>query len=328
MSRICLYYIPELEQDRWVPGDRYWRPLVRRVVRGVPRPSGVDKVFINLCLGLDKLGVEYKVNLPYRQLRKGDRVGVLGRGKNCLRGYNQDIPIVAGIGLMTHPSEWPDLFKQYPVVKYLQHSNWASEVYKPYFGNRCAVWPVGIDTEFWQPIVTDKSTDFLIYDKVRWNYAQRTKDLIDPIRQLLVSKGLSFEELRYGSYEPNEYKQALSRCHAMIFLCEHESQGIAYLECLSSNIPILAWDVEECLDPKRFEWQMPKIQATSVPFWDVRCGLKFETIDEFKLQLNTFLCKLREHRFSPRDYVLENLTLEKCAQHYLDILDQSQFETS
>src|SRR5918912_1503345 len=166
MSRLCLYYVPEPARDRWVPGDRYVRPLVRRVVRGAQRPGGLDKVFINLCLGLDKLNIEYKVNLPFKQLRRDDRVGVLGLGRTCLNGYHQSNSIVAGVGLMTHPSEWPTLCEDYPVVKYLQHSAWANNVYKPYFGSRCGIWPVGINTEEWLPAEpSGKSIDFLIYDK-------------------------------------------------------------------------------------------------------------------------------------------------------------------
>jgi glycosyltransferase involved in cell wall biosynthesis len=323
MSRLCLYYIREPERDRWLPGDRYIRPSIRRLVRGVSRPGGVDKVFINLRLGLNKLGIQYEVNLPFKQLRKGDRVGILGRGLSCLNGYDRSNPIVAGIGLMTHPSEWPDLCQQYPVVKYLQHSHWANDVYKPYFGERCTIWPVGIDTDFWQPAPQEsKSVDFLIYNKIRWDYDQRVADLLTPIRQLLTQQGLSFEELRYGSYKQEDYQKALNHCRAMIFLCEHESQGIAYQECLSSGVPILAWDQGQCLDPNRFTWGMPHISATSVPFFDEHCGVKFKDMGEFPTKLEEFLDKLNSQQFAPRDYILENLTLEKCAQHYIEILAQ------
>ena len=102
MSRLCLYYVPEPERDRWLPGDRHWRPIVRRLVRGKPRPSGIDNVFLNLRAGLDRLGIAYVVNEPFRRLRASDAVGVLGRGRHCLDGYRQANPIVAGIGLMTH----------------------------------------------------------------------------------------------------------------------------------------------------------------------------------------------------------------------------------
>jgi hypothetical protein len=325
VNRICLYYIREPERDRWIVGDRYVRSIIRRVIRGAPRPGGVDKVFINLCLGLDKLGISYEVNLPFEQLHPSDRVGILGNGLSCLNGYNRPNPIVAGIGLMTHPSQWPNLCDSYPVVKYLQHSHWANEVYKPYFGDRCNIWPVGIDTDFWQSAPSqNKSVDFLIYNKIRWNYDHWNNELLTGIREYLTQRGLSFEELRYGSYQQQDYQKALSRCRAMIFLCEHESQGLAYQECLASNVPILAWDVGECLDPNRFAWKMPYIPATSVPYWDKRCGVKFKDITEFPASLEEFLDKLNRQLFAPRDYVLENLTLERCAQHFVEILDQTQ----
>lgn len=321
MSRICLYYTNKPEQDRWIKGDRYIRPWIRRLVRGQSRPGGVDKVFINLCKGLDKLNIPYIVNLPFKELQEDDLVGVLGRGRHCLQGYDQTNPIVAGIGLMTHPSQWSDLCQQYPVIKYLQHSEWANEVYKPYFGDRCEIWAVGIDTDKWQPTPQlEKSTDFLIYNKIRWNRQTKAVEMLDPIYKELEKRGLSYKELRYGSYQPGEYQEALSRCRAMIFLCEHESQGIAYQECLASNVPILAWDNGKCLDPNRFTWGQPDIPATSVPYWDDRCGVKFADIDEFPDKLAQFMDLLASDKFAPRDYILENLTLEKCAQHYLNIL--------
>ena len=321
MSRICLYFIHEPERDRWLFGDRYIRSLVRRLVRGKPRVGGVEKVFINLCLGLDKLGIKYEVNLPFNQLTNSDRVGILGVGLNCLRGYDRQNPIVAGIGLMTHPSEWSTLCDDYPVVKYLQHSDWANNVYKPYFGDRCDIWAVGIDTDKWQPSKNKKNIDFLVYDKIMWNYEVTKQQLLDPILQTLQQRGLTFRELRYGSYSPEDYQSALAECKSMIFLCENESQGIAYQECLSSGVPILAWDQGECLDPNRFKWGMPYIPATSVPYWSDRCGVKFKNVDEFSVKLQEFMDKSEDKYFSPRDYILDNLTLEKCAANYIKTLN-------
>ena len=99
MSRICLYYKHLPESDHWILGDRYVRPLIRRLVRGKPRAGGLDKVFINLCLGLDKLGIEYSVNLPSNQIQDGDRIDILGIGKPCLQGYKKPNPIVYGYRL-------------------------------------------------------------------------------------------------------------------------------------------------------------------------------------------------------------------------------------
>ena len=329
MSRLCLYYIREPETNRWFPGDRFLLPIVRRILRGTPRPSGLDKVFINLRLGLDRLGVPYTVNLPFRQLLPDDRVAVLGRGRHCLDGYTQPNPIVAGIGLMTHPSEWPTLCTDYPVVRYLQHSAWSNELYRPFFGERCAIWPVGIDTQEWRPLDDEpKKFDFLFYDKVRWDREKLIPGLIEPIKSALKRNGLTWSEMRYGSYDPAEFLTTLRQSRAMIFLCEHESQGIAAQECMSAGVPLLAWDPGFVSDPERFKWGQPVIPSSSVPYFDERCGLKFRDGAEFENQLSVFLIRLRAGRFTPRDYILENLTLEKCARQFVELVDPTLLSRS
>jgi hypothetical protein len=328
MSKICLYFRNAPEKDRWLPGDRYFRPLARRIVRGRPRMGGVDKVFHNLCLGLDRLGIPYVVNLPFRELQAGDWVGVLGRDRYSLEGYDRENPIVAGIGLMNHPSEWPTLCEDFPVVRYLQHSEWANNIYKSYFKDKCQTWPVGIDTALWVPSNKNKQIDFLIYNKILWDKDRNTDVLLNPLRAELISRGLSFIELNYGCYDERQYKEALQSCRYMLFLCEHESQGIAYLECLSVGVPILAWDQGWCLDPNRFAWGQPHIPASSVPFFDRRCGLTFRNIDEFPDKLTELLDLGRSGTFAPRDYVTEGLTLEKCSSHFLRILRGSGCKAS
>lgn len=326
MSRICLYFRQEPAQDRWLPGDRFIRPLVRRIVRGTPRVSGPTKVLTNLCLGLARLALPYEVNLPFEQLRDGDRIGVIGGvGRYALRGYERSNPIVAGPGLMSHPSEWPTLCSDYPVATYLQACEWCNNVYQPFFGERCRVWPVGIDTQVWAPVpANEKSVDFLIYDKILWRREDMVPRLLGHIGNDLAGRSLSFRLLRYGEYTERQYQEELRACRAMIFLCEHESQGIAYQECLSSGVPILAWDQGRWLDPNRERWRQADVRATSVPYFDARCGVRFRDIEEFPEKLAEFLALQRAGAFAPRDYILENLTLEKCAEDFVRILDDAQ----
>jgi hypothetical protein len=318
VSRICLYYRKPPEADRWVSGDHWVRPLVRRIIRGKPRLGGIDKVFHNLCLGLDRLGIEYFVNLPFKELEPEDRVGVLGRGRYSLQGYERPNPIVAGVSLMAHPSEWPTLCNDYPVKRYLQHSAWANDIYRPYFGDRCGIWPVGIDTDTWLPHPDNhKDIDLLIYDKVMWNREVVKPALFAVINAFASRKKLAVDTLVYGNYTEREYRSLLGRSRGMIFLCEHESQGLAYQECLSSGVPILAWDQGYCLDPNRFAWGQPNIAATSVPYFDDRCGERFEGLEDFDEKLSMFMEKIDASGYSPRDFVLGNLTLRGCAAQYL-----------
>jgi hypothetical protein len=320
LSRICLYFVREPERDRWLPGDRFIRPLIRRIVRGPYRPGGIDKVFINLCLGLDRLHVPYEVNLPFDRLRDDDQVGVIGRCRLALQGYDRANPIVAGVALMVHPSEWPTLCEEYPIAVYLQHCEWCRACYVPYYGDRCRIWPVGIDTCFWTPADPgSKKFDFLIYDKIHWQRDKLIPELLNAVKMELARRNLTFIEIRYGSYKEAQYKAALASCRSMIFLSEHESQGLAYQECLSSDVPILAWDQGWCLDPDRFRWGQPDIPTTSVPYFDERCGVRFRNIEEFPEKLAEFLD--RRPRMAPRNYILDNLTLEKCSGHYLQILN-------
>lgn len=323
MGRICLYYRKPPEADRWIRGDRHWRPLVRRIVRGKARIGGIDKVFANLCLGLDRLGVRYAVNVPFDELRDDDRVGVLGRGRHALAGYDRDNPIVAGIGLMTHPAEWPDLCEAYPVVRYLQHSAWTDRIYRRWYGERCAIWPAGIDTVRWAPAASKhaKDVDVLLYDKVQYERAAQQRALIDPILAALRARGLCVEIVRYGEYTEDAYHALLAASRAMIFLSESESQGFACLECLASDVPVLAWDQGWWQDPNRARWGERDVPATSVPYFDARCGDTFESREAFDDKLDGFLDAVRRRAFSPRAYVLEHLTLERSATRFLEQLE-------
>ena len=320
--RLCLYFRTEPERDRWLPGDRFIRPTVRRMVRGNPRAGGVEKVFNNLCRGLDRIGTPFEINPPFCSVRADDRVGVLGRGRYSLDGYDRPNPIVAGIGLMTHPSEWPTLCAEYPVVRYLQHSEWANDVYKPYFGHRCGVWPVGIDTDVWRPTAKPKDIDVLIYNKVHWERERLEDELIQPVRDRLKGKRLTYRELRYGGYREEEYRALLARSRSVVYLSEHESQGLACQECLASNVPVLAWDQGWYLDPNRFKWGQSQIHATSVPYFDERCGERFTGPEDLDEKLSLFWNRVEASAYSPREFVVEHLTLEGCARQFLSFFER------
>jgi glycosyltransferase involved in cell wall biosynthesis len=329
-EKLNLFY-EEPEGDRWLPFDRYPRRVIRRMVRGKPRVGGQQRVFLNLCAGLNKLGVEYRVN-DYRHIQRHPEELACIIGKpHVLDKIPWKNPILFGAAVFSHPLSDPGLLKRLPIRKILVPGEWMRKMCEPYWGDKVAAWPVGIDTERWKPfsekqkaetLKTEiKATDFLFYDKVRWEHEGFESSLIQPIRDELSQRGLSFQEIRYGFYEEDEFERQLHRCKAMIFLCEHETQGIAYQQALSCGVPILAWDRGGFWqDPEFYPHKVKFEPVSSVPYWDERCGIKFRDAAEFPEKLGQFLERLNAGVFKPRDFILENLALEKCAQSYVNIV--------
>lgn len=322
-KRICLYYLKPAPSDRWFSGDHKIRAFIRQLLRGKDRISSLELVFLNLCEGFKKIGVDFTINLPFKDLRPSDVVIVLGQGKYSLENYNKENPIIAGIGLMTHPNDWPTLFKDYPVKTYLQHSEWTAAIYNRWFGpNTCKIWPAGIDVDFWKPVKKEKKS-FLVYEKFLWDKEINQKKITAPIIQFLKQQNLSYQLIRYGDYTKQSYKDLLEDSLGMIFLCEHESQGLAYQEAMAMDVPILAWDQGLWLDTNRFMWgEENLVPATSVPYFSEECGMKFKTLSDFNTAFPNFYESILASKFNPRAYVLANLTLEKSAERILAIINE------
>jgi glycosyltransferase involved in cell wall biosynthesis len=320
MNALHLFY-DEPDPDRWIPGDRHLRRLVRRIVRGKSRPGGQKLVFLNLCAGLDRLGVSYRSNDYRSALRSSSMpVGIIGK-PHLLEAYDWKNPILFGASIMSHPLADPGLLNRHPNIhRILVPGEWMRTMCKPYWGDRVHAWPVGIDTDRWNPADTaSKDVDFILYDKVRWDHEHYERDLLAPIRESLRSRGLSFVEIRYGHYLEEGFQALLRRARGMIFLCEHETQGLAYQQALACGVPLLAWDRGGCWrDPEYYPERVRFEPVSAVPYWDERCGLKFSDAASFGQTLDQFASEQRADQYRPRDYVMENLTLEHCARKYLD----------
>jgi hypothetical protein len=309
----------EDKADRWFSGDRHIRRTIRRLLFGKPRLSGQVAMFLNLCAGLDRLGIRYRVN-DYRYIRKHpeELACIIGR-TFVLDKVKWKNPILLGVAGYNHPLDDPTLLDRLPVKTVLVPGDWAADMFRPYWPNT-EVWPVGIDTDAWAPSREhEKSVDVLVYDKINWDRDRLVPELIEPIRAQLRKEGRSFLEIRYGNYREEDFRAALSRCRSMIFLCQNESQGIAYQQALSSGVPVLAWDPGGMWkDPDYFPHKVRYEPVTSVPYWDDRCGMKFVDMASFRTAWPTFWAEQDAGGFKPREYVLESLSLEKRARQYYE----------
>jgi len=321
LKPLNLFY-SEPEPDRWMKFDRYPRRILRRLFRGKPRPGGVMMVALNLMKGLDKLGVKYRFNdYAYINEHPHELACIIGK-PHLLFEKKWPNPILFGAGVFSHPSDCPDLFVKYPNVRrILVPGEWVREMFEPFYGDKVIAWPVGIDTDYWQPRTDEKQFDFLIYDKIRWEHNRYQKELIDPIVQILQAHNLAYHFIKYGDYNPPELKTKLGQSRAAIFLCEHETQGLAYQQILATGTPILAWNRAGCWqDPEYYPNRVRYQPVTSVPYWDSRCGETFAGVTDFAPVLKVFTERLTKQQYSPRKYILEHLTLEKCASEYVGIV--------
>ncbi len=294
--------------------------LIKKYIYNVDlRKSSIEMVNDGLIKALNTGGIKYKIIQNIHEINQEDLVISLGLDVDIFNKYKLENPVIAGIGLMTHPSDSIEFFEKPFLKAYLQHSNWTVNLYNNFLQREiCHIWPVGIDTDKWMdPIESDKQIDFLIYVKFLWLNEDKIVLLSHVVEQLKLLN-FKIQIIKYGEYTHLEYKHSLSLSRAMVFLCEHESQGLAYQEALSMNVPVLAWDQGIWLDPKYTDSTSATIIASSVPYFDSSCGLTFCGINDFNDIIIEFI-KMKES-FTPRDFVLMNLSYEKSCQYLIDII--------
>ena len=325
LKPLNLFY-SEPDPDRFFKYDRYPRKVIRRIIRGKPQPGGVMMIAINLMKGFDKLGVPYRFNdFGYIRKHPFEIACIIGKHQVLFERKWKN-PVIFGAGIYSHPIECPDLLTLHPNVKrVLVPGDWMKDMFAPYYGDKVTAWPVGTDSDLWRPNEKGKKFDFLIYYKIRWEHEKQQTELIEPILKALDDRNLTWHFIKYGNYNQDELIDKVGVSKAVIFLCEHETQGLAYQQILATNTPILAWDRGGFWqDPYYYPHRVQYQPVSSVPYWDERCGITFQGANDFNMKLDSFLSG--RGKFKPRDYFMENLTLEICAEKYLKIYEEVEEE--
>jgi len=208
----------------------------------------------------------------------------------------------AGPNLVVVPQEGQEIIGHRQIDRVVVPCQWVGEVYSylmPTIKEKLMVWPVGIDAEFWRPNTTSEKQLIVVYDK-------GNPELAEKIDSGLCSFGEKTVKITYGNYRKNEYKDLLEQAKAMVWLSATESQGIALMEALAMNIPVL------CLKNNVWNYQSFELQtgfrydgATSAPYFNEQCGMFFEDgQDFFQKQYPAFSRNIAS--FTPRAYLYEN----------------------
>jgi hypothetical protein len=125
---------------------------------------------------------------------------------------------------------------------------------------------------------------------------------------VLQQRNYSVSVLAYGSYTPGEYLQKLRRASLMVGFAGSETQGIAWAEAWSADVPTILWFQGQCTT-----WAAGRIFATSTaPYLCDSTGLFFTSVAEFESSLTRW--ETSRESFQPRRWVLGNMSDEVCAQ--------------
>ncbi|MBP2655658.1 MAG: glycosyltransferase [Firmicutes bacterium] len=208
----------------------------------------------------------------------------------------------AGPNLVVVPQELQGIIGHSKVDKVIVPCRWPGEVYSllmPSIREKIVIWPVGIDTDEWRPDVTKEKQLIVVYNK--GNTA-----LTEALKNGLGSAGEQVHEITYGKYSRSEYKALLDQAKAVVWLSATESQGIALLEAMAMNVPVLCW--------RNTVWNYYSVElrtvfsydrATPAPYFSEQCGMFFnDAQDFFERQYPAFADKTT--CFSPRRYLYDN----------------------
>jgi hypothetical protein len=189
-------------------------------------------------------------------------------------------------------------------------SQWVHDLFLKWLpSNKIKIWPVGIDSNYFRDTkYYYKSIDCLVYFK------RRNQEDLTKIINILNSKHQTYIVLQYGTYSEEQFFQIISACRYGIVIDGTESQGIAINEMMSANLPLFVWDIEFWNDLGQEEY---KVSATSVPYFDQTCGIKVSDINMLEQEFNIFLQLYTT--FTPRNYIINNLSLEKQAKELINL---------
>ena len=197
---------------------------------------------------------------------------------------------------------------------YIQPSDWVNQLWVTMNADKI----IPIKT-FAFPVNTKKFTKTHdSRDKVYIYFKRRDPEHLKYIKDFLDSKHIEYRIFDYVKrYDENDYLQYLQNSKYGIIVDAHESQGFSTEEALSCDVPLLVWNTKYM--SQEYGSTYGNIPCTGIPYWDERCGEFFYEKEEFEKTFDVFIKKLDTYK--PRQYVLENLNVERCGTHFISLIE-------
>ena len=307
-------------------GRDFFYEGVRRIARGIrdyiqpnqhyynhSKYRGHFAVTRSAVEGLQSIGASFNYN-PRYPWQLADTVVVLA-GVRTLRQairlkQQQCIKkLYAGPNIVVSSSDYNFIAGNPEIIKYIVNSDWTLKLYVadcPSLKDRIFAWAAGVDTKYWHPDSTIQRNRILIFDKRREeDDPERTRSYAEYLRML----GWQVDVLvRCGTqgYTKDQYRALLQKsCLMLGFTIGSESQGIAWAEAWSCDVPTLI------LRNTSNIYQGRSYHCSTAPYLTPQNGLFFDDLENFKVQFAYW--EINRKKFKPRTWTLENMSDEVCA---------------
>ncbi|MDQ3245115.1 MAG: hypothetical protein M3P22_02120, partial [bacterium] len=175
----------------------------------------------------------------------------------------------------------------------------------PALRGRVVPWYAGVDTTYWKPNNKAKNKEVMVYFK------NAPKAFLTEVELILKKYGYTIHRVVYGHYSKNHFKKILEKSIFSIFLSITETQGIALAEAWSMDVPTLVWD------PEIEHYYLRGVKTTSAPYLRKENGMRWKELRELDILLSDGNLNLES--FSPRVWVLNNMTHKHSAELFLNI---------
>lgn len=197
---------------------------------------------------------------------------------------------------------------------YIMPSKWTIELWyniKPDIKIDIKLFPFPVNTVKFDEIKKDK-------DNVMIYYKGRNQKELDFVVNFLKNKNINYTIFSYtNKYNEEDFINYLHNCRYAIIVDAHESQGFAVEEIMACNVPLLVWNVKYL--SQEFGCNYPDYPATSIPYWDNSCGEYFYEETELEEKFTVFINNL--DNYTPRQFILDNLSVEKCAVLFKELIN-------
>lgn len=303
--------------------------VLTRPIGSKENPQGHAMVTRSLIAGLSQLNIPFNYN-PQRMDEVGDAIIVLANTQALaqainLKKHNPTKLLFAGPNLVVWPSDHNGILLSPLIDKVIVPSEPTRHMYaeiSPIIRDRLHIWFVGVNHNRWQPLSSDfnassaqNNRNVLVY----WKNQNEGPQLKNAVLKTLKQFGWHPLVLTYGNHTHNQYKAILDKVRFGVFLSRSESQGIALAEAWSTNVPTICWNPQERTNRGRIY-----SAVSSCPYLTRQTGNEWKTIQDLHNLLETIEHELIH--FSPRKWVLNNMTDALCAQHLINAINRTYEE--